>query len=154
MLYATIHNYRLAPQGAGRPMPNLFFPFANSTLPPLGNPEAVGSLSPPKRFGLGLPPKLGDAKGDDPSPSSTGPTPRESRFERKLLLAFVNDPRPASDFLGSGRPNVKGNGAGMSTCLDLIGFGGGFAGDVGSLSLSLSLSLSRSRGRGIPARAD
>jgi hypothetical protein len=160
-------SYLLAPQGAGRPIPNRLVPLANSTLPPLGNAlaDVPPNRSPPKK--LGLPPNPGDAKGEDPAPAPTPPkrssggrssgmpTPNESRFDRKLLLAFVNDPRPASDFLGSGLPKVNGSGAGMSTCLDTIGFGGGLAGDAGpSLSLSLSLSRSRSLGRGIPYLAD
>lgn len=134
----TSLGYRLAPQGAGRPIPNLFVPLANSTLPPLGSAgpgiKSGGPIS-----------KLGEANGDPPAvelPPPPSPTPNESRFAKKLLLAFVNVPKPCSVFLGSGFPNVNGNGAGMSTCFDFIGFGGGLAGDVG---LPLSLSLSRSR---------
>jgi hypothetical protein len=137
--------YRFEPQGAGLPIPNLFLPFASSTLPP-GRTGAVNLSSPA--------PGMGEVKGDSPS-SPNGPTPSESRFDKKLLLAFVNDPKPAEDFSASGLPNVKGSGAGISTCLDLIGLGGGLAGDGGpSLSLSLSLSRSRWGGRGIPIRAD
>jgi hypothetical protein len=136
-------DYRFVPQGAGLPIPNLFFPFASSTLP--GSAEA-GNLPPPSR--------AGEVKGESPS-SPSGPTPKESRFDKKLLLAFVKLPNPAEDFSASGFPNVKGSGAGISTCLDLIGLGGGLAGETGS-SLSLSRSRSRSRwwGRGIPIRAD
>jgi hypothetical protein len=130
----TTPPYRFAPHGAGLPIPNLFFPFANSTLP--GNAEAANRSTPSG---------LGEVKGDSPS-SPSGPTPNESRFDKKLLLAFVNDPKPAEIFSASGFPNVKGNGAGISTCLDLMGLGGGLAGDTGP-SLSLSRSRSRSRSR-------
>jgi hypothetical protein len=135
--------YRFVPQVAGLPIPSLFFPLANSTL----FRDKSGVVNPPL-------PRLGEVKGDSPS-SPSGPTPNESRFDKKLLFAFVKLPNPAEDFSASGFPKVKGSGAGISTCLDLIGLGGGLAGETGS-SLSLSRSRSRSRwcGRGIPIRAD